>query len=76
MKSGVDGKLKVRGVTISDPLELPFAQPVRILQWTGTRGEIHLKVVDADISAATVELAMARHVCGTQYLFVNAGSAP
>jgi hypothetical protein len=70
-----DAKPKVRGVTISNPVVRPFAEPVRVLEWKGSRGETHLKVVPARITAAAVEQVVRQHVCGTQYIFVNAHAA-
>jgi hypothetical protein len=68
-------KPRVWGVTISDLVVRPFAEPVRVLEWKGSRGETHLKVVPAELTAAAVEQVVLRHVCGTQYIFVNAHAA-
>ena len=65
-------KPTVRGVNISDPLLRPFASSLRVLEWKGQRGETHLKVVPVELTAATVEQAIRKHVCGTQYIFVDA----
>lgn len=64
--------LKVPGVSISDPIVRLFSRDVRVLEWKGSRGETHLKVVPAEVTAGSVAHAVSRHVCGTQYIFVNA----
>lgn len=72
MATKQDEHLKVPGVLISDPIVRLFSRDVRVLEWKGSRGETHLKVVPAEVTAGSVTNAISHHVCGTQYIFVNA----